>query len=1520
MTPLRCALIGADTLLIECGQLLRERGHEIVSVAAGSERVATWATGTGVAAHDVNRLDAWADELRAHSVDYIFAITHLHLLPTSLTQAARKMAINFHDGPLPNYAGLNTPVWGLLRGETEWGVTWHRIDEGIDTGDVVMQRRFPIADRETSLSLNTRNFEEAIDSFGELLTLLEAGTAHPVAQSASGSRAVFRRGDRPDGVLDFTKRAAEVDRVVRALHFGPHPNPVAAAVLWHPLAAVVVGSAELAEAGSPADAGTVLAATASGITVACAEGAVALGDLRWLDGTPCSAQEFVLATGTTRGCTLPQLTSAQREWLADFSKNSQPHEAGIATQLATMSAAQFPWRSRTPPSDAHHTHRAVADVPLPNACPPLRMTQALASLLGRLAPDGGSHVSLALSLAPEFAESLICSEAAFDLRTQHIETPQATGQATSWYRDLVARTPQLSGRNGLASGTHLPIGVRLARDHAPLPHSLLVLQPTEIGGRWEIEYSPAAIAEQDAVEFARCLALVVAQPDAPLLSVARNDQVVHEWNATDAAYESACIHDLIAKQVAATPQRQALVCGTEALSYEELSRRAGRLAAHLQQLGVGPESLVGVHVDRSVDLVIAVLAVLQAGGAYVPLDPAYPADRLRHMIADSGTRVIVCQQNDVSRLPLPSDDIPRSVVVVDGAFDDRPVPSHAARPENLAYCIYTSGSSGTPKGVLVEHRNVANLFAAMDSVVTRSDDDTWCAVTSLSFDISVIELLYTLARGMRILLYLPDTHHSLATPARKAMDFSLFYFSADAASADRDKYRLMLDGARFADANGFCAVWTPERHFHSFGGLYPNPAVTAAAIATVTQRISIRAGSVVLPLHHPVEITEAWSMVDNLSNGRAGVSFASGWHPNDFVLRPQNFANAKATMYEGIELIRRLWRGESVSFDGPGGEAVEVATLPRPVQSELPMWVTTAGNPESFEAAGSAGTHLLTHLVGQSVEQLAAKIAAYRAARTAAGHDPATGVVTLMLHTFVGDDEATVRATVREPLRQYLNTSFNLLREHAWAFPTFRRPDGGVITSPDDLVDDDMASLAGDDLDAVLDFAAERYYETSGLFGTPDQVVAIVERLHQIGVDEIACLVDFGIPTETVLSNLPNLARARELQATVPEVTLAELVTATATTHVQCTPTMARMLTHDPAMRTALAGVRQLLVGGELLPTDLAQELRSLVGGTVSNMYGPTETTVWSSTWQVEPHFDWTPIGTPIANTQMYVLDERGQPSPVGVVGHLWIGGDGVARGYHRHPELTADRFRSDPFREGGRIYRTGDLARWIEQPDGTALLEFVGRADQQVKLRGHRIELGEVEAEIRRVADIDDCAVTVIEPTDDRHDQQLVAFVATSQPASFDARFVRDHLRKRLPEVMVPNQIVVLGALPRTPNGKLDRRALPERPMAVHETIAPPTSDIEEQVLADWQRVLGTSAIGIDDNFFDAGGHSLLVVRLHRQLQHTLGQTIALTDLYRFPTVRTFANSLNNTSRPAALGAALARAARRRASAQVPS
>ncbi|MER8041681.1 MupA/Atu3671 family FMN-dependent luciferase-like monooxygenase [Streptomyces sp. NPDC094032] len=347
------------------------------------------------------------------------------------------------------------------------------------------------------------------------------------------------------------------------------------------------------------------------------------------------------------------------------------------------------------------------------------------------------------------------------------------------------------------------------------------------------------------------------------------------------------------------------------------------------------------------------------------------------------------------------------------------------------------------------------------------------------------------------------------------MDFSLFYFADDStADGGAGRYELLLEGARFADRHGFRAVWTPERHFHPFGGLYPNPAVVGAALAMVTSTLAIRAGSVVAPLHHPLRIAEEWAVVDNLSGGRAGVSLASGWHPVDFALSRTPYEDRKRTLADTIEQVRGLWRGDALDVVDGNGAPATVRVFPPPVRRELPLWVTSAGDAETFRTAATARAGVLTHLLHQDVDELAARIAAYR--RTAReAHDGWEGHVVLMLHTFLGADRDEVRATVEEPLRAYLRSSVHLLARSFGALdPDF-----------------DIDALEDEDLDFLVDRSFDSYFEERGLFGTVQDATATVERLRGIGVDEIACLIDFGIETKTVLDGLRHLDALRVASA-----------------------------------------------------------------------------------------------------------------------------------------------------------------------------------------------------------------------------------------------------------------------------------------------------------------------------------------------------------------------------------------------------
>ncbi|MFJ6439532.1 MupA/Atu3671 family FMN-dependent luciferase-like monooxygenase [Streptomyces sp. NPDC091649] len=349
-----------------------------------------------------------------------------------------------------------------------------------------------------------------------------------------------------------------------------------------------------------------------------------------------------------------------------------------------------------------------------------------------------------------------------------------------------------------------------------------------------------------------------------------------------------------------------------------------------------------------------------------------------------------------------------------------------------------------------------------------------------------------------------------AEPPRPAPDFGVYFFGDYPQSTEAgvpEAYDTVLETARFADQHGFSSVWLPERHFDSFGGIFPNPAVLAAAVARETERVRINAGSVVLPLHDPVRVAEEWSVVDNLSRGRVGIGCATGWHARDFALHPDRFADRRRIAFDHLDEVRRLWRGDAVRRRTGEGAETEIRVRPRPVQEEPPFFLATSGQRASYEEAARRGLGVVTNLMSQTVDELAANIAHFRRTRAECGMDPAAGRVTVLVHTYLGDDHATARAEALEPMVRYLRSSL-LMRSAATASGQRR---------------EDVAAASEEDLDYLFRRAYDRYCDQRALIGTPTSVAPFVDALRVAGVDEIAALVDFGMDRERLRSGLERL-------------------------------------------------------------------------------------------------------------------------------------------------------------------------------------------------------------------------------------------------------------------------------------------------------------------------------------------------------------------------------------------------------------
>jgi amino acid adenylation domain-containing protein len=662
----------------------------------------------------------------------------------------------------------------------------------------------------------------------------------------------------------------------------------------------------------------------------------------------------------------------------------------------------------------------------------------------------------------------------------------------------------------------------------------LLLQTTQssIDGTLEFDCDlfDTPSTERLAQHFVALVTAAVADPtcaiaDLAMIGSAERETLLRGWNQTERAYRRyATVPQLFAEQVALTPHAVAATDDTGPMTYRELDVRSDQIARQLVSLGVGPDVIVALCLERSLSLLAAALGIMKAGGAYLALDPAYPNARLAHMLSDSSPAVIIAEKRVVDRLPPHS----MPMVLLDDAatvHTDRelPIALPGASASNLAYVVYTSGSTGAPKGVGIEHRALVNLLQSMQREPGFTTKDTILAVTSLSFDIAALEL------------------------------------------------------------------WLP---------------------------------------------------------------LISGGH---------------------------------------------VVIAPRP------------------------------------------------------------------------------------------------------------------------------ATLDGERLAALLDVSG--------------------------------------------------------------------------TTVLQATPATWRLL-----LASGWTGRRELtmLCGGEALPPTLAADLLTR-GRALWNMYGPAETTIWSSVARITQDGPIT-LGRPIANTVMRVLDERLGLQPAGVAGELFIGGDGLARGYVNDPDRTASRFLPDPYAPGQRLYRTGDRVRWLT--DGT--LEFQGRLDDQVKLRGHRIELAEVEHAVASHEDVQACAAVLrragnVDQGPHDGEAQLVVYYVVRVGAAPSADALRAHVRRSLPAAMTPDAFVPIGALPVGPTGKIDRRALAgihapiERAMAEQ---ARPRTTIEYDLVHIWQRLLGVQPIGILEDFFELGGHSFLAVQMLAEIERVRGRRLPLATLFEHSTIEGIARAIESAVR----------------------
>lgn len=754
-----CYLVGQDNLLVECAKILLARSFSIVGVISPSNHIRAWMQQQGITCfHSLSEIN-W----EATSADYLFSIVNNEIIPPFVLKQIRRLAINYHDGPLPRYAGANAASWAIIHGESSHAVTWHVINECIDGGRILKQHPIPLHPDESAMSLNFKCAEQAIVAFSKLVDELINESYH-LTQQDLAQRSYFARSKKPvnNGWINWDSSAEQIVQLFRATQFGLCRNPFATTKIVLGNEAFVVEALTRLSSNSGQTPGSVIKKTQSYWQIATKTNTVMLSSLSTMDGKPVELNTLASRYDIAAGTQLVSPSVLDGELLLKLSQDYFPYEAYWVEKLryfqpntGTSEQAKVNLQNVPIALNDHLLHfgNAIEDAPM----------VLLAVWLVYLRRIDGHRqlnifVNLGNSLAadhlPFFTTHLPFSITINDYKNfnQLVEQVrrecQQIRQHGSYLRDCWYRYPELA--ESIANDTpgyHVTLGdltyQGVAEDILPKPFLTLCEEL--------LDHSHRPISEID------------------WITQQERQQLLIEWNATDTPYPAhKTIHGLFEEQVERTPHHLALVAQDARLTYQELNNRANQLAHYLiANRSIQPDQLIAVFLERSQWMSIALLGILKSSAAYVPLDPDYPANQVEYILNETNTRVVVTTKTHVQQLrSLPNIDWKKNTLLV---LDDpdflltsaqqstvNPVTTTSSR--NLSYVMYTSGTTGQPKGIQIEHRGIVNQITWMNRTYPLRPTDKVLQRTSYVFDISVWELFRANLYGATVVFAKKEGH------------------------------------------------------------------------------------------------------------------------------------------------------------------------------------------------------------------------------------------------------------------------------------------------------------------------------------------------------------------------------------------------------------------------------------------------------------------------------------------------------------------------------------------------------------------------------------------------------------------------------------------------------------------------------------------------------------------------------------------------------------------------------------------
>jgi len=783
--------MGGQDRLVQCAEILLQKGHRILGIISDDPVVRKWGKENSLLLIAPN--DDFLALLKKQPFDLFCSIFNFCKVPKEVLTLPQKYAINFHDSPLPRYAGVHATNWAIMNREAVHGITWHVMTEEMDAGDILKQKKFPVSEGETALSLNAKCYEKSIETFADLIDELAEGRVEPVQQDLR-NRTYFGRWKRPHAacVVDWSRSAEEIDGLFRGLDFATYPNPLGLPKVSFGNQAIIAKKIHVLESKPREKPGTISQITDDTMIVATASREVSIGQFTSWNGERLSPSSFLATLGLDVGDVLPRLESEYAEKITEVNSKLCRHEDFWIERLAKIEPIDIPY-ARRHPSGGGNKHLLETRVSAPeqelgtwgiSEKPGDFLLTALATYLYRIGGKESFDINyrdIWLQKQLSGTEALFVSYAPIRIEVngqtrigdlhraiqQQIQIMRERGG--SYARDLPLRHPSL--REALKQSLNNTLQVAIERVQslsdsvAESDAGLTIVIPDD--GKESLWLSNNDFLEETAIDRMREQFTVLLNDirrgqdqsvsSFSILPEKERQMLLTEWRGQDMEFpQVTTLQERFEAQVRKTPDADALVFGTEHLTYRQLNRRANQLAHRLRELGVRPDTLVGLCVERSLEMVVGLLGILKSGGAYVPLDPVYPQERLGFMLQDAQLPVVVVQGNLTGKLPACSPEVlciqPVSPGLGSEGSDTNENPASGAKPENVAYVIYTSGSTGKPKGVLVTHGNVSRLFDATDAWFHFGPEDVWTLFHSYAFDFSVWEIWGALLYGGRLVI------------------------------------------------------------------------------------------------------------------------------------------------------------------------------------------------------------------------------------------------------------------------------------------------------------------------------------------------------------------------------------------------------------------------------------------------------------------------------------------------------------------------------------------------------------------------------------------------------------------------------------------------------------------------------------------------------------------------------------------------------------------------------------------------